>query len=372
MRPGRCLVAWAFGTSCVLVGLGTVPGSAGEPAAMLALSGLVMPLQEVDVAIPSATVEIRLPRADEHYVAVRTEYQMRNDSDRATPLKVAVPVHGQFVGLLYAEDRDPKPAVKLDQDPVPYSCRGFEELAEPYLEQWAAKGWELLGATDPELKAQLEALDPTNDQVPEERREAFAAHVRAKADRWGDRAEAWAYDVVKLLVFRDLYRFDWELFPTEVCQAMLFLDSNYTHDAYDLERLLAEDWSFDSGLMRDPYNGRLYGPDFSIFRQPNGRQVRVLQLDLTLEPKHTHRLAVFHRQPPGYDLTKRSRQFCFVTGNAGKWRDCGPIHWTIRWPKGTSRISFTQGADKRYWRAGDSHNASFSTGQQDIYIGWVQ
>ncbi len=324
------------------------------------------------MAIPSATVEIRLPRPNEHYVVVRTEYEMRSNSDQATLLRVAVPVHGEFAGLVFAEDRRPKPAVKLDGDPVPYSHLRFAELVKPYLEEWAAKGWELLEATDPELKTQLEALDPTNDQVPREKREAFAAHVRANADRWGDRAQPWWYGVVRFLVFRDLYLFDYELGPSEVGAVMRFLDPEYTHDAYDLETLLVKDWNLDTSLMRDPYDGRLYEPPFPIGPQPNGRSVRVLEFDLTLQPKHTHRLAVFYRQPTGFDRTKHSRQFCFLTGNAARWRDFGSTHWTIRWPKGISRMSFARGEDKRYWLADGYHNASFSTGKEDMYIGWVR
>ncbi|NQT13289.1 MAG: hypothetical protein HQ582_11105, partial [Planctomycetes bacterium] len=164
--------------SATLLGFGAAPGLAGEVSHQWALSGLIMPLKEAHVQIVSAQVDIRLPDAHGHVAAIRHEYEMRSDSQRSTHLRVALPVFGYIHGT---RPSNPKlgPAIKFDGNTLAYSYLGYEDLSRPFLDKWAQKGWELLQAADPELKAQLHALDETDDQVARETREALDAHVHA-------------------------------------------------------------------------------------------------------------------------------------------------------------------------------------------------
>ena len=381
-RELRSVVS-ALIVSATLLALGARPGWAGEPSAMMTMSGFILPLNDADVEIPSATVDIRLPEAGYGAATIRTEYEMRNRSDTAIRVRVALPLRGGVRGLHAFGPPDPKlqPAIKLDGAPLEYEYLGLEELAKPYLEQWAAKGWELLEATDPELKAQLEALDPTNHQVPRGTREALDAHVQANAEKWGERAKHWSYNVVKFLVFRHLKRLERDLWLTDVEGAIEFLDPEYTHDAYDLDKFLPEQWGLDVRLMRDPYDGRLYEPRFGGLGEPGWRGVGVLEFEVMLLPEKTHHLAIFYRQSVGYDYNMYrpgdlpSRQFCFVTKNAHKWRDSRWLHMVVRWPEGTKRISFGPRVrgKKRYWREGGYHNAAFSAGARwgNQHISWI-
>jgi len=379
MRRRDFINLTAMGAALIM--LSATASQAGEPSTRMAISGLPAPLTECDVEVVSADIDIRLPKPDGWVASIRMELSIRSRSAEPVQVRICVPLYGA-IWQLPGPDPRLRAAVKLDGATLEYSLPGFEELAKPFLEEWAEKGWQLLGATDPELKAQLESLDRDSDQLPRGKMEALDALVEAHADRHGDRVRYWGFQVPKFLVFRHLYRFDREL---HVDRALEFLDPQFTHDAYDLDSRLLEQWHLNVWLMRDPYDGRLYQPH-DTFWKPKGRGVHVLEFDVTLQPGKTHVLAAFYRQAVGYERCAYragdlwSRQLCFVTEeNARKWADWRWVRWTVRWPEGTRRISFgPRGSYKshpaRYWREGGYHNASYWSGAlwPNQHIGWTR
>ncbi len=379
-QPSRYLTL-VFLISALLLVAVAAPRGAGEASIRLAMSAFIVPLQEADVSIPSVTVDIRLPKPDGHWVAVHTEYEMHNNSDRAIRLRIALPCYGGFAGFFSPSESNLQPAIKLDGVPLPYSYLRTAQVAEPFRQKWEEKGWRLLEATDCELYARLKALEEQGGSVTRDQMEALGAYVQAHADRWGDRARHWSDSVVKFLVARQNLEFGLWGYPlTEVQDAMRFLDPEYAFEAYDLGRLLLDQWDFDTAMLRDPYDGRLYRATHDIYEHPHGFDIRILEFEVTLLPGQTHRLAVFYRQQQGFDNnTYRpgdlpSRQFGFLIDNADKWSEWRWIHWIIRWPEGTKRISLPSWRhNKRHWREEGYHNASFSSGvYRNMYIAWIK
>ncbi len=379
-RLARLLTLAFF--ACAVLLVSAVSVRAGEASIRLAMSAFIVPLEEADVSIPSVTVDIRLPEPDAYSVTIRTEYEMHNNSDRAIRLRVALPCYGGFRGL---EPPDPKlqPAIKFDGVPLPYSYLGTAQVAEPFLQEWEEKGWRLLEATDPELYAPLRAAKEEGivSHWEDPQVQSLTARLEPNAEKWGNRARYWSNSVVKFLVGRQNLEFGpWGYTLGDVRDAMRFLDREYAVEAYDLGRLVLEQWDFQAAMLRDPYDGRLYEAAHDIDPHPRGFNIRALEFEVTLLPGKTHHLAVFCRQVAGYDNNTyrpndlRSRQFGFLINNADKWSEWRWIHWIIRWPEGTKRISFPAWREnKRYWREEGYHNASFSSGvYRDMYIAWIK
>jgi len=363
--------------------------SAG-PAARFSMSGFIVPLDESSVKILSADIDIRLPKWDTRIAAIRMGYEMVNQSETATTLRVGMPIYSEFGGLP-PRGSEPPPVIKFDGAPVEYSCPTFHDLAQPHLEQLAEKGWELLEATDPALKAQLEALRQTEGEVSHEVYDALREHVVSHPERWGEQARFWRDDIVEFLVFRHLYEFGQYGPPSglqahDVQNAMNFLDPEHTPQTYDVERLMLEQWGLNVPFLYDPYDHRLYVPTSNLGQdfRPRAKSIRVLEFEITFLPGQTHHLAIFYRQAIGYDRAYRagersSRQFCFACAGAHKWHDWGdrrwPIHWTIRWPEGIRQIEFRPVwyREKRYWQEDGYHNASYSTTPKDynLHIAWI-
>ena len=380
-RPPSHYLTLVFLISAALLVAAAVPGRAGDPSIGLAMSAFIVPLEEADVSIPSVTVDIRLPKPDDSYVIVRTEYEMHNNSDRAIHLRVALPCYG---GLRGFEPPQPslQPAIKLDGVPLPYSYLGTAQLAEPFLQEWEEKGWRLLEATDPELYAPLRAAKKEGvvSQWEGPQVQSLTARLEPNAEKWGTRTRYWSNSVVKFLAARPDLEFGWGYTLYDVHDAMRFLDPEYSLKAYDLDGLLLEEWDFETAMLRDPYDGRLYKATLHTPVERRGFDIRVLEFEVTLLPGKTHHLAVFYRQVAGYDNNTyrpndlRSRQFGFLINNADKWSEWRWMHWIIRWPEGTKRISFPAWREnKRYWHEEGYHNASFSSGMdRDMYIAWVK
>lgn len=381
-QPSRYLTL-VFLISALLLVAVAAPGRAGEASIRLAMSAFIVPLQEADVSIPSATVDIRLPKPDGHWVTVHTEYEMRNNSDSAIRLRVALPCYGGFAGFFAPSESNLQPAIKLDGVPLAYSYLRTAQLAEPFLQEWEEKGWRLLEATDPELYARLRAVKEKGGLVSHGQIQSLTTILHPSADKWGDRARHWSDSVVKFLVARENLEFEFwgpTLTAIDVRDAMRFLDPQYDFEAYDLGRLLLDQWDFHTAMLRDAYDGRLYEGTHDIDPHPHGFDIRVLEFEVTLLPGLTHHLAVFYRQQQGFDNnTYRpgdlpSRQFCFAINNADKWSEWRWIHWIIRWPEGTKRISFPAWREnKRHWREEGYHNASFSSGlYRNMHIAWTK
>ncbi len=368
-----------------LLAVPMVPGHAGEIDAAMALSGLIVPLDQADVEVRSARIDIRLPRGHERLVAIRMEYELVSAEDAATDLTICLPLHGLLDGIdaFTRKAEEFPPAAKFDGTPIEYSYLGVKELAAPHFDRWAERGWQLLEQTDPDLKAKLEALDGSDAfNVPPGARGAIEEHVKAHADRYGDRAKHWDWAVVKFLVYRDVLRFFWELYPYEIADAMRFLDPEYTREKYDLSAWLLDEWDMHVVHMCDPYDGRLYRRAWSTTGPLlNGCALKVLKFQVRLLPGESHRLAVFYRQHVGFDLNEyrpgdgRSRQFCIVTNNSHKWRKWNWLDMVLHWPEGIDSIAYRPNyrQGKRYWRDAGYHHASFPAParSRNVHVAWT-
>ena len=380
-QPSRYLTL-VFLISVLLLAAVAAPARAGEASIRLAMSAFIVPLEEADVSIPSATVDIRLPKPDGHWVTVHTEYEMHNNSDRAIRLRVALPCLGGFAGFFSSSESKLQPAIKLDGVSLSYSYLGTAELADPCRQKWEDKGWRLLQATDAEMYACLrEAEEKGIISRPEDPQVGpLTARVKPYAEKWGNRAKYWSNNVVRFLAGRRALKFGRDYTLCDVRSAMKFLDPNYSLKAYDLDRLLLEQWDFQTAMLRDLYDGRLYKATRDIPEQRRGFTIRVLEFEVTLVPGQTHHLAVFYREQQGFDNnTYRpgdlpSRQFGFLIDNADKWSEWRWIHWIIHWPEATQRISLPSWRhNKRYWREEGYHNVSFSSGvRRNMYIAWIE
>ena len=156
--PSR-LAAMLIAAVALLV-VPVAPGHAGEIGEAMALSGLIVPLEQADVEVRSARIDIRLPKEHERLVAVRMECELVSGEDAATDLTICLPLHGLLDGIcaFTRKAEEFPPAAKLDGIPIEYSYLGLKELAAPHFDRWAEIGWRLLEQTDPDLKAKLEAL----------------------------------------------------------------------------------------------------------------------------------------------------------------------------------------------------------------------
>ncbi len=368
--------AWPLTTAIALLVVPLVAGHAGDGYPTLAISGLIVPLEQVDVAVSSASVDIRLLQDNGLMVAVRMECELVSAEDEATDVTVCLPLHGDLEGITYRRgDYGPRaPAAKFDGTPIGYSCADLNELEKPYLDRWAADGWRFLQELDPLLARRLRALDASDADETTIRR-VVAAHIKLHARRYGDRTLNWIDSVIKLLLYRDTLGATDMVSSGDLRKAMCFLDPEYTGEKYQLSEVLLEDWGVHEEHMCDPYDGRLY---WNRSVELTAYRLEVLKFRVRLEPGESHRLVVFYKMAHGRDQEMYrpgdapSRQFCITLGNSRKWRDWHDLDVSLHWPEGIEAISYRPRypRDKRYWREAGYHNASFRTwmGSRNVHV----